>query len=404
MSPGVYQFLDSSGDILYVGKAKLLKDRIKSYFVKELGRGLAIDLMVKGSKDIKFFETESEIEAVLLEAELIKQIKPKYNIKLKDDKSFLVLKITKEDFPCISFVRYKDTDLSDKSAQYFGPYPSGELLKRSLNILRKVFPFRDCSQSKLRTYEKKGRPCIYGDIGICPSPCVDKVSKAEYQKNIWFLIQFLKGKKKKIYSELTREMKVASRQRKFEEAMGARNKLVALDHIKEIAIGLKDDFANGAACLFDRIECFDIANIMGQYGVGAMAVFVQGKKSTDDYRKFKIKFDQGINDLKMMEEMMTRRFDNDWPKPDLIVVDGGASQLKVGKEVLAKFKLDIPIVSIAKGEKRNKNGFHFGDNKVAKYIKGNIGLEHILIGCRDEAHRFAISYYRLLHKKGMLNA
>jgi excinuclease ABC subunit C len=411
-SPGVYQFVGESGDILYVGKAKNLSNRIKSYFLKEIGRGPGIDLMVQLAADITFIETESEIEAVLLEAELIKKIKPKYNIRLRDDKSFLVVKITKpkkpvaennyyEQFSCVELVRFKNVDLSDKSAWYFGPYPSGELLKKSLHYLRKIFPYRDCSKTKFNTYRRKGRPCIYGDIRVCTGPCVNWVNKAQYDKNILYLKNFLRNNKQEIYKQLEKDMKKMSSEKRFEEAALIRNRLNALDHLKDIALGIRDDVFNGAASLFHRVECYDISNISGVYGVGAMVVFEDGKKNGDEYRKFKIRLTDSPNDLGMMKEMLLRRFNNDWQKPDLVVIDGGEIHLKVATTVLKQFDLNIPVVSIAKGSERKKNEFHFSDTNLAKYFHGNIQLENLAISARDESHRFAISYYRELHKKGM---
>jgi len=423
-SPGVYQFIGSDGDILYVGKAKNLNSRIKSYFLKEIGRGPGIEIMVSLAMDIKYLVTDSEIEAVLLEAELIKKLKPKYNSRSKDDKSFLVIKITKknpkseirnpkqipnsksqiskidqDNFPCVELVRMANVDLNDKSAEYFGPYPAGLLLKKSLNYLRKVFPFRDCSKTKFSTYEKRCRPCIYGDIRVCTSPCANWIGKTEYQKNISYLKSFLRGKKSDIYKKLNLEMTKLSKAKRFEEAGLVRDRLHALDHLKDVAIGLRDDVFDSGKILFKRIECYDISNIGADFAVGSMIVFMDGKKSTDDYRKFKIKFQDGSNDLKMMKEMLERRFHNNWSKPDLIIIDGGETHLQVARRVLQSINLEIPLISIAKGAKRKKNEFHFGDEKIAKYFHRNLSIQNIAISARDEAHRFAISYYRKLHGK-----
>lgn len=426
-SPGIYQFLNEAGDILYVGKAKCLKNRVKSYFLKELNRGPAIDIMVSEAFDLKFIETESEIEAVILEANLIKQLKPKYNVRLRDDKSFLVIKITKKvksqkikdksigshsvaglEFPCVELVRYKNVDFSDKTAEYFGPYPSGLLLKKSINILRKIFPFRDCSKTKYHTACRKNRPCIYGDIRVCTAPCAQWVHEAQYVKNIKLFKAFLRGEKQKIIYELKKEMEDLSRQKRFEEAALVRDKLNALDHLKEVALGLRDDVFNGSGSIFKRIECYDISNLptgrqaLGEeYAVGSMVVFSNGKKDTDEYRKFKIKNKQSNikNDLERMRQVLRRRFRNDWPKPDLIVIDGGQTHLNIAKEVLKNLKLSIPTMSIAKGRERKKNDFYFGDSSLGKYFKNNKELQNCVISIRDESHRFAIAYYRTLHKK-----
>lgn len=415
ISPGVYRFIGSDGEILYIGKAKNLKSRIKSYFAKEIGRGPAIDLMVQEAVDIKFYETESEIEAVLLEANLINKLKPKYNVRLRDDKSFLVIRVSKPkktlnlkekdiQYSKVELIRFKNMNFEDKEAEYFGPYPAGLMLKKSLHFLRKIFPYRDCSKTKFATYRRKDRPCIYGDIRVCTAPCVDWVNQEEYQKNIKYLKDFLKDNKRSIIRDLQRRMISLSKDRKFEEAALLRDKLAALDHLKDVSIGIRDDFFNGEKIIFKRIECYDISNIGGQYAVGSMIVFEDGKKAPDQYRRFKIKYtEEKPNDLMMLKEVLERRFKNtEWTKPDLIVIDGGSNQLKIAREVFIKATFVLPIISISKGPKRDKNEFHYSDQSIAQYANGNKILENILISVRDEAHRFAINYYRSLHKKDML--
>ena len=407
-SPGVYHFLDKDGAVLYVGKAKNLKNRLKQYFLKELNRGPAIAQMVQLAFDIKTIETESEIEAVILEAELIKKLKPKYNVKLKDDKSFLVIKITKDDFPLVSLERYKNVDTKDKSAWYFGPYPAGELLKKSLHYLRKVFPYRDCSKTKFGLQKKKGRTCIYGDIRVCTGPCADYVNKKEYKRNINFLMNFLKGKKAEVIKKLESEMAQNSKNKRFEEAANIRNQLMALKHLNDVALGLRDDSFEINSEVFKRIECYDISNLPTskgtevKYCVGSMVVFTDGKKDTDQYRQFKIKETSARSDLERLQEVLQRRFKTDWPKPDLVIIDGGNSQLNVAKKVLNDLDLDIPLISISKGAERKNNDFHFSDLKTAQYINYDKNLKNIAISARDEAHRFAIQYYRKLHEKEVL--
>lgn len=402
--PGVYHFVDQDGTVLYVGKAKNLSNRVKQYFLKELNRGPAIDQMIEFASDIKWIETESEIEAVLLEADLIKKLKPKYNVRLKDDKSFLVIKIAKkskiknDDFPLVELVRFKNVDLKDKTAEYFGPYPAGELLKKSLRYLRKVFPFRDCSKTKFNTYRKKLRPCIYGDIGVCTAPCASELSSAEYNQNIRYFKNFLRGRKKEVIESLEKSMKKYGKEKKYEEAAIIRNQLQALSHLKNVRIGLRDDLYHFNSAIFSRIECYDISNISGQYAVGSMVVFINGKSDKDEYRKFKIKGDLS-SDLERLEEVISRRFQTDWPMPNLVVIDGGELQLKVAKEVLKEFNLNVPVVSISKGPNRDKNDFHFSDTNIAKYFKESKDLQNVAILARDEAHRFAISYYRKIHGK-----
>ena len=399
---GVYYFTDQDGVVLYVGKAKNLNSRVKSYFVKSLNRGPVIEQMILLAEKIKFTQTESEIEAVFLEAELIKKLRPKYNVSLKDDKSFNLIYITKEKYPCVNLIRSRKKQANrDLKGHFFGPYPAGLALKKSIRILRKIFMFRDCSDSKYRICQKKNQPCLYNDIKLCAAPCANKVSEKEYEKNIGYFKYFLKGNKKQIIKNLTKEMELYSKNNDFENAAVNRDKIFALNHLHEVAVGLRDDVFDSPKVLFKRIECFDISNILGIYAVGAMSVMTDGKINTNEYRKFKIKTISGANDLAMIVEILKRRFKNDWPRPDLLVIDGGINHLTVAKKVLSDIKLDIPVVSIAKGVKRNKDEFFFSDSNLAKYIKNTPEIQRYLVLARNEAHRFAIQYYRLLHRKGV---
>jgi len=401
--PGVYQFLDKKSEVLYVGKAKNLKNRIKSYFAREINRGVGIEIMVREAKHIKIIECESEIEAVLLEAELIKKLNPKYNIRQKDDKSFSLIEITCDDFPKVLISRFKEFESQKNTSDYFGPYPSGDSLKKSLKYLRKIFPYMDCSKTKYNTYKRKKRFCLYGEIEICTAPCVDRISRLEYRKNINYLKNFLRGGKKKVIKSLEMEMKKYSRRREYEKAQITKIKLEALYHLRDVAVGIRDEFLISENILFNRIECYDISNIGGKYAVGGMSVFVGGERSLSEYRKFKIKTVKGTNDILMLKEIFVRRMRNEWLKPDLILIDGGVSQLRVIQEIVENKKLDIPVVSISKGKKRNKNEFHFSDSPIAKYILKTPSAQKVLIQARDEAHRFSINYYRTLHKKGLFD-
>jgi excinuclease ABC subunit C len=406
-SPGVYQFQNADGDILYVGKAKNLKSRIKSYFLKEIGRGPSIDLMVSNARKIIFKETESEIEAVILEAELIKKIKPRYNIQFKDDKSFFVIHFTKEEFPCVGLRRIKDIPHEEfarekKAGRLFGPYPNGMELKKSLRYLRKIFPYRDCSKTKYNLQAKKCRACIYGDIRVCTAPCADWVDKKQYNKNITYLKNFLRGKKAEVEQALYKEMKELSRQKRYEVAALTRNQVAALDHLRDVALGIRDDVFDSTKVYFKRMECFDISNISGSYAVGAMSVFISGKKAPEEYRKFKIKNVNGANDIAMMAEILRRRMNNKWGDPDLVVIDGGETHLKAALKVLTESGLHAPIIAISKGPKRDKDELHFQNHDVKSYIEKTPGIKNNIVALRDEAHRFAISYYRDLHAKGMI--
>lgn len=402
-SPGVYQFISNTGGVLYIGKAKNIRNRLKSYYAKDHGRGPRIDLMLEAARDLKVIETDSEIEAILLEAELIKKLKPRFNVSLKDDKSFLIIEFSKDSYPCLQMPRAKEKELSGKSMRYsYGPYPSGDLLKKSIRYLRKLFPYRDCSQSKFKLYQKRGRTCLYGDLNLCLGPCAKDVPESVYKKQLEYLKEFLKGKKSRILLHLNKEMAVAAKQQKYEEAAAIRNKIYALEHLHQVAIGIRDESFNSSKIIFNRIECYDISNIMGQYAVGSMSVIAAGEKNKSEYRKFKIKWIEGSNDVAMIREILLRRFRNNWPKADLLVIDGGIPQLNVARDTMKSLGIDIPLVSIAKGPKRDKNEFHYSNSDLAKYVQATFEARRLIITARDEAHRFAIEYYRLLHKKGMI--
>jgi excinuclease ABC subunit C len=229
------------------------------------------------------------------------------------------------------------------------------------------------------------------------------VSEQDYKKNICYFKYFLRGNKKQIIKNLTKDMKLFSKNNDFENAAITRDQIFALNHLHEVAVGLRDDIFESEKVLFRRIECYDISNILGVYAVGAMSVITSGKIDTNEYRKFKIKTVVGADDLKMIAEILKRRFKNSWPKPDLIVIDGGINHLNIAKKILSNLKLDIPIISIAKGAKRNKDEFFFSDSNLAKYIKNTPEIQKYMILARNEAHRFAVNYYRLLHRKSVIS-
>ena len=406
-TPGVYQFYDKTGKILYIGKAKNLRSRVKSYFLRaeELteSRSTAIYQMVQKIKKVKTISTDSELEAVLLEMELINKLQPKYNVRQKDDKSFYVIEISRDEIPKIELRRVKNVDLKNKKYSYFGPYQSGEILKRALRILRKIFPYANCSKTKFQRQQKICKTCLYADINLCPAPC-EKSSVPDCKKQVGYLKDFLSGKKKKIIRELSAEMKVLSRNRKYEEAAVIRDKLSAIEHLNRYSVGIKDsflDFQNLA--IFPRIEAYDISNIGGEFAVGAMTVTTLGRIDKSEYRKFKIRSVMGANDLAMTAQILERRFKNSWPEPNLIVIDGGIGQLNIARHVIKDIKLDIPIVAIAKGKSRKKDEFRFSTGEVAKIFQKKPELRNLLIQARNEAHRFSRSYYRGLHRKATIN-
>lgn len=398
-SPGVYIFIDFSGKILYIGKATSLKERVRQYFSGTDERGTRIFKMVEKIADIKIQKTESVLEALILESNLIKKHQPKYNIERKDDKSFSYIVITKEDFPRILILRKteleKNKKLLNKSYQLkaiYGPYTSKKQLEIALKIMRKIFPYHSRS-------EKSEKGCLDFQIGLCSGPYAGAISKNDYKKNILGIRMILEGKKKTLVSKLKKEMGVYSQKKEFEKAAEVRNKIFALQHIQDIALVSdfgKDKSQKGKKI---RIEGYDISNISGKFSVGSMVVFdnLEGelKANKKEYRKFKIKTFEDANDVGMMKEVLERRFGNNWSEPDLILLDGGVGHLNTAKKILKNYKLEIPILAVAKGPTRKKLDLRaFG--AVPKIS------EDIIQKVRDEAHRFAISYHRKLRDKNLI--
>lgn len=429
-SPGVYIFYTKSGEILYVGKATSLRDRVGSYFdltpspspyKGEGGRSRPIEIMIDEVRDIKIKKTDTVLEAYLLEQDLIKKLQPKYNVDGKDDKSFSYIIVTKEEFP--RFVILRKTDLENLKSQnskrkttaqnlklykkipntkyqiratkIYGPYTSKKQIEVALKILRKIFPYHARSQ-------KTEKGCLESQIGLCPGPYDKAITKQDYAKNIRGIKIILEGKKKSLIAKMKKEMEKYSQKQEFEKAADMRNKIFALQHIQDIAIISKgdDEFKIQNSKLKNlRVEGYDISNISGSHAVGSMVVFDSSKENLEpnknEYRKFKIKTIEGANDVGAMREVLIRRFQNNWEKPNLIVLDGGAGHLNMARKILRTFHLDIPIMAVAKGPKRKKLDLRsFGSVPVLP--------KDIIEQIRDESHRFAISYHRKLRSKNSL--
>lgn len=410
--PGVYFFKDSSGKILYVGKARNFKKRIYSYFsrrpdftsgvgipTKSSGQnpkdlGARLEKMIEEVAKINFVQTDSEIEALLLEAELVKRYQPKYNVRLKDDKGYLYLGITKnEDFARVFFAR--KPDLVKIKAEYFGPYTSADSLRKAIKFLRRIFPIRTC-----RKMPKK--VCLWYHISRCGGPCEGKISKTEYKKIIRELKQFLKGRKKNLQKTIESQMKAVAKSKDFEKAAILRDRLFALKHLDKVWMATRQVKEK----IPKRIECYDISNIMGNEATGSMVVFADGQANKNQYRRFKIRTVRGISDTEMLAEVLERRFKrDDWPLPNLIIIDGGVGQLNVARKiVLEKSNLNIPIVAIAKGRKAALRPEGRGRKKDRLFFAGKKVLtdKKLIQQIRDEAHRFAIKYHRLLRSKKVL--
>jgi len=413
--PGVYIFKDKTGRILYIGKATSLKDRVQSYFNGGDVRGERIFSMVDQIADIKTIETESVLEALILEVNLIKKHQPKYNIKERDDKSFSYFVITEEEFPRVLIFRQTEIQNPHPTSPLkrgrneegvFGPYTSKKQMEVALGIIRKIFPFHSLKQ-------KTEKGCLDFQIGRCPGPYAGAISKTDYAKNIRGIQMILEGKMKSLVKKMEKEMKELAKNNEFEKAGELRNKIFALQHIRDIALIFKDIQDTKYQIQNTRIEAYDISNISGQYATGSMVVFENGEPNKKEYRKFKIKTVEGSNDVGMMAEVLFRRFRNDWPKPNLILLDGGKGHLNMAKKVLKELNLQIPMMAVAKGPNRKNVKIQISNSKkisnltlptgrqesqISKILDNKILIKQIM----DEAHRFAISYHKKLRKDNFL--
>ncbi len=385
-SPGVYLMKDKSGKIIYIGKAVSLKKRVSSYFRGALDNKTA--RLVSEVEEISYKETDTVVEALILEANLIDRYKPKYNVRLKDDKSFVNIVITDEEYPRVLIER--PTSKKRIKAKYiFGPYPTKQEAEKARDLLVKIF---DIPQGKFSTSDLYRRYYIKG----YSSGKVGDITRRDYLKIINNIKLFLEGRKEKIIKKLEKEMWAEAEKANFENAAAARDQIFALRHIRDVAFIKSEDVLNRSdGRLPVRAEAYDISNIFGKFAVGSMVVFSFGKPDKDEYRRFKIKNVEEANDIAMLKEVLNRRFNHtDWKMPQLIVIDGGIGQKNAAKIILKKHNLDIPIVAIAKGPKRKGEKLFFSAPK--EYVFPDI---EFIKKMRDEAHRFAISYHRELRKK-----
>ncbi len=382
-TPGVYLMLDSSGKIIYVGKAVNLKRRVSSYFQK--AGDYKTEKLVGDIKKISHQKTDSALEALILESELIKKHQPKYNVLEKDDKSFLYVVITKEKFPRLLALRGKDLQAEKKNyKKSYGPFVSARSLREALKIIRHIFPWNSHDENYLA--QSKKRACFDYQIGNCPGTCLGILEKEEYKKTLKNIELFFEGKKKRIISSLRLEMKKSSKNLEFELAEKIRRQIFSLQHINDTAFISENAIPTNTQEEKIRIEGYDISNISGTSPVGSMVVFENGKPNKSEYRKFKIKTVQGVSDVAMIKEILTRRFRNAWPKPQLILIDGGLGQVSGARMILKNLNLAIPVVGLAKGPERKKNELI---GRVPRGINSRT-----LIMVRDEAHRFAIKFHR----------
>ena len=398
--PGVYIMKGRGGRILYIGKAANLKRRVSSYFTRP--HDARIQKLVSQIRHIDYRETPTALEALILESLLIKKHEPPFNVREKDDKSFLYIEITKESFPRVVLIRGKEIARSVKG-ELFGPFTSAQSLREALRILRRIFPWNTHPPEAIEEVqlhpERRRRACFDAQIGLCPGTCMGVANRRQYQKTIQNLKLVLHGKTQTVLKSLERDMRRAARALAFEEAARIRRQVFALRHVRDVALIGEDEFLSGRALIdrqATRIEGYDISNISGTSAVGSMVVFINSEPDTNEYRKFKIRTIHQSDDTGMLREVLLRRFGNEWPLPTLVLIDGGKGQVNTAERVLDEVGLKIPVVGIAKGPTRKKNEFI---GTVPKGIDPNT-----LIKVRNEAHRSAIFYHRAVRGRQSLGS
>jgi len=414
---GVYLFMDHPGQVIYVGKAIDLKRRIQSYFAKENSAELKPMHLLADIFDIKYIQTASEFDAILLEAKLIRKYSPKYNIISKDDKSPIYIHMTfSELMPRILFVRQKRLDQVDHQDKIIGPFQSARVVRHLMTSIRKTIPF--CTQKN-----RNGKTCFYTHLGLC-NPCPSLITNMEdsifkkrlvslYRRNLCNIARILEGKSRLVISVLESQMNQAAEKNDFETAAKIKLQVSSLYslHVRYHDPSVYENYGFPAAAIEElaelrknlisyyptinilkRIECIDISNLGGTYAAGSLVVLESGLPNKSEYRRFKIRLIKSQNDAAMIAEVLTRRLNHtDWQKPDLLIVDGGKPQLSSALSVLNNIKLNIPLIGLAKRFEEVIIPSHRGFTTLR--IPLNNPALHIIQRVRDEAHRFAKSYH-----------
>ncbi len=418
-APGVYLFQDQSGRVLYVGKAKNLRARAGSYFLKAAAEDQRTRQLVKEIYDVDFMEAESEVDALLMEARLIKDIQPPFNRELRDDKSFPYLQIsTHEDFPRIEVTR----EPRSSGVKLYGPFTSAGSLNGAIQVLQRVFQFRTCSLDIDAEDERWRwfRPCLLASIKQCTAPCNLRISKEEYRKDIGRLKKFLEGKRKPLLKEMKKEMQEAATALRFEQAARLRDEITMLESLHER--GDLDKHVQPEVFYIDpqkglvglqkvlklkvaprTIEGMDIAHLGGDETVASLVQFIDGMPFKPGYRRYRIREVKGIDDYASMQEIVSRRFaklrDDTEMFPDLLLIDGGKGQLNSVLKAFNSLKIEPPrVISLAK---REELIFVAGRDTPLRLTRHSFALR-LLQYIRDEAHRFAQHYHHLLRRKKTL--
>ncbi|MCG3203844.1 MAG: UvrABC system protein C [Elusimicrobia bacterium] len=419
-SPGVYLMRDTTGLIVYIGKAIDLKKRVSSYFSSSKHKDAKTTALVAVIRHVDYVPTSSEREALVVERRLINQFKPTFNIMWKDDKSYPYIVLSmKEDFPRLFLSRQKKRD----GSLYFGPYPNVSQVRHLLHWAwrKKLFPLRPCRldihEGKIWPYEKV-KSCLYLHTGQCPAPCLGKISSRAYEKIVDKARWFFGGQKDLLLQQWEKEMKALARVKKYEDAAKVRDRIITIQHmnervtIREVNESMLNARIKESRAIQDlmrglgmqkppmRIECFDISHIQGSEKVASMVSFDRGRPDKSQYRKFIIKTVQGIDDFQSMVEVVGRRYSRllrEGKKlPDLILIDGGKGQLNSALSALEK--LGLKKMTVAALAKEEEEIFLPGQAKSIRLEKDSPGLL-LLRHVRDEAHRFAITFHRQRRQK-----
>jgi len=422
-TPGVYFHKNAEGQIIYVGKAAVLRNRVRQYFQESRFRDTKTDLLVSEIDDVDWIEVDSEVDALFLEAEMVRRYLPRYNILLRDDKSSCYIRISfKDKAPLVSVTRRP----YDDGAEYYGPFLQSGPVRKALRYLRKAFPYS--THTTLPS-----RACLDYHIGLCPGPETEEYDRAQYIKNLKRLVAYIKGSQNKVISEIEKEMLKASKSQSFEQAAYLRNKLLALRSLRaqvlfgdKEALDLSKDHA--LADMMDlfklssaprRIEGFDISHMSGNDTVASMVVFVNGVADKRNYRKFKMRI-PGNDDFAHMNEVILRRLSEKnvaaWGIPEIMLIDGGKGQLGAAIAARDKLGLTVPMIGLAKKYEeivvhKEKSFVTINDKKLLQLrgfrtdesndfvrldIPNNANIVKLLQRIRDESHRFAVSYHSVL--------
>ncbi|HNV85576.1 MAG TPA: excinuclease ABC subunit UvrC [Candidatus Omnitrophota bacterium] len=400
--PGVYLMKNREGDILYIGKALNLRGRVSSYF-RTKGLPPKVAALVGKISDIDFIETPTEMDALLLEARLIRKFSPRYNTLAKDDKSFPLVRITGDRFPRIEITRRKE----DRKSVYYGPFTDARLLREAVRMINRIFPLRKC-----RTLPK--RACLYYDIGQCLAPCIQPEVKGEYDRLLREVKEFIGGGKKTMMQYLTEKMEEAARRLAFEEAQFFKEQIQALGNLRKKRFFRSREISGVTMSATaelrkilklkrfpERIVCFDVSNISGEDAVASRVSFYYEMPDKNEYRRYRIRTVSGSDDYSMIGEALRRmlnavREGREQVVPDLIMIDGGKGHYGRARQILDREGYaEIPVISIAKQFEL----VFTGHSESPLVLPGDSKALHLLQRIRDEAHRFAISYHRKLHGK-----